>query len=284
MPYNIYTGLDDPLATGGTFPTGINAAGQIVGYYNNSAGFRGFLLSEGAYTSLNDFIATGGTQAFGINNAGQIVGSYGNGSGIHGFLLAGGTYTTLEDPSASGFNGTVASGINGSGQIVGSYSTGGFLDMPGFLLRNGIYTTLDDPFGAFGTVATGINNAGQIVGYYRDATGSTHGLSLASVPTNPPPPVGTTADMISARLEHAPAVAGQYEIYDIGNNAILAGYSLGQVGTDWGFVTLGGFNGGETTDMLLRNSSTGGFEVYDISNNNIMNAAFRQLPNINAQR
>ena len=44
---------------------------------------------------------------------------------------------------------------------------------------------------------------------------------------------------------------GQYEIYDIGNNAILAGYHLGQVGTDWGFVTLGGFFGSDTTDMLL---------------------------------
>jgi hypothetical protein len=69
-------------------------------------------------------------------------------------------------------------------------------------------------------------------------------------------------------------VMGQYEIYDIGNNSILAGYSLGQVGTTWGFVTLGGFFGSDTTDMLLRNSSTGGFEVYDISNNNITNAAF----------
>jgi hypothetical protein len=69
-------------------------------------------------------------------------------------------------------------------------------------------------------------------------------------------------------------VAGQYEIYDIGNNAILAGYSLGTVGTDWGYVGLGNFFGSDTTDMLLRNSGTGGFEVYDVSNNNITNAAF----------
>src|SRR5437667_11687830 len=54
---------------------------------------------------------------------------------------------------------------------------------------------------------------------------------------------------------------------------ILAGYSLGQVGTDWGFVTLGGFNGADTSDMLLRNARTGGFEVYDISND-ITGAAF----------
>jgi hypothetical protein len=69
------------------------------------------------------------------------------------------------------------------------------------------------------------------------------------------------------------AVMGQYEIYDIGSNSILAGYSLGQVGTDWGFVTLGGFNGSDSTDMLLRNANTGGFEVYDI-NNDITGAAF----------
>src|SRR5262249_57796748 len=64
------------------------------------------------------------------------------------------------------------------------------------------------------------------------------------------------------------------ELYDMGRKAILSGNSLGQVGTSWGFVTLGGFNGSDTTDMLLRNSSTGGFEVYDISNNNITAAAF----------
>jgi hypothetical protein len=54
----------------------------------------------------------------------------------------------------------------------------------------------------------------------------------------------------------------------------LAGYELGHVGIDWQFITLGRFFGSDTTDMLLRNTSTGGFEVYDISNNNITNAAF----------
>src|SRR5262249_44794614 len=87
--------------------------------------------------------------------------------------------------------------------------------------------------------------------------------------TNPPPPPGTIADMI---LRHG--ADGVYEIYDLGNNAIVAASRLGQVGTDWQFVTLGGFNGNDTTDMLLRNSTSGGFEVYDISNNNITNAAF----------
>jgi microcystin-dependent protein len=99
-------------------------------------------------------------------------------------------------------------------------------------------------------------------------------LTAAELPPNTlgpnaPPPTGTTADMILRR-----GVDGSYEIYDIGNNAILAGHWLGQVGTDWRLAGLGGFFGNDTTDMLLRSASTGGFEVYDISNNNITNAAF----------
>jgi Bacterial Ig-like domain len=92
--------------------------------------------------------------------------------------------------------------------------------------------------------------------------------------TPAPPPAGTTADMILRGANSAPAIGGQYEIYDIGNKAILAGYSLGQVGTDWQFAGLGLFNGSDTTDMLLRSGSTGGLEVYDISNNRITGAAF----------
>jgi Subtilase family/RTX calcium-binding nonapeptide repeat (4 copies) len=97
-------------------------------------------------------------------------------------------------------------------------------------------------------------------------------------PILPPAPAGTTADMI---LRHG--ADGLYEIYDIGNNAILAGFLLGQVGTEWAFVTLAGFNGGDTSDMLLRNSTTGGFEVYDISNNNITGADFLGTVGLNWQ-
>ena len=118
---------------------------------------------------------------------------------------------------------------------------------------------------------TGINDGPDRRAYIDNA--ATHGF-LDTIMPNPPPPAGTTADMILRGANSSPSATGQYEIYDIGNNAILAAYSLGQVGTDWNFVTLGGFFGSDTTDMLLRNASTGGFEVYDISNNNITNAAF----------
>jgi hypothetical protein len=66
---------------------------------------------------------------------------------------------------------------------------------------------------------------------------------------------------------------GDYEIYHIGSNAILAAYPLGQVGLAWTVADFGDFSSrsGET-DMLLRATSgpdAGDFEVYDISNNQI---------------
>src|SRR5204863_4952412 len=129
------------------------------------------------------------------------------------------------------------------------------------LFSSGAYITLDDPL-----LVSGINNSGVLVGSYS-------GDGFFAVPgPNPPPPAGTSADLI-LRGANASSVAGLYQIYDIGNNAILASYSLAQVGTDWGFVTLGGFNDGDTSDMLLRNANTGEFRVYDIVKNNITGSA-----------
>jgi hypothetical protein len=119
---------------------------------------------------------------------------------------------------------------------VGHYNNG----LHGFLYRGGTYTTLDDPLATNGTIAAGINASGQIVGQYTDASNHIHGFLLTITP-NPPPPAGTTADMVLRGSNASLTVPGQYEIYDIGNNAILAGYQLGQVGTDWAFVGLGGF-------------------------------------------
>src|SRR5262249_18218181 len=84
------------------------------------------------------------------------------------------------------------------------------------------------------------------------------------VKPNPPPPAGTTADMI---LRHG--ADGLYEIYDIGNNAILAGYSLGQVGTDWRVFGLRRLHRSGTTGKMLRNKQNGGLEGFKHRDKNI---------------
>jgi hypothetical protein len=97
---------------------------------------------------------------------------------------------------------------------------------------------------------------------------------------NPPPPAATTANMVLRNTGN-----GTDQIYNLGNNSILASYWLGQVGTDWGFVTLGGFNDGDTSDMLVRNSTSGAFRVYDVApnNNNIAGSALLGVVGLNWQ-
>jgi probable HAF family extracellular repeat protein len=71
-----YTTLDDPLATMGTFAFGINATGQVSGYYS-SGNRHGFVYSGGTYTTLDDPLSIAETIAYGINASGQVVGIYG---------------------------------------------------------------------------------------------------------------------------------------------------------------------------------------------------------------
>ena len=67
--------------------------------------------------------------------------------------------------------------------------------------------------------------------------------------------------------------SGQFEVYDIANNAITLAQSMGQVGLEWQIAGLGDFTGSGGTDMLMRNVHTGAFEVYDIADNAITFAA-----------
>ncbi|MFZ2068371.1 MAG: hypothetical protein WAV27_20555, partial [Xanthobacteraceae bacterium] len=54
------------------------------------------------------------------------------------------------------------------------------------------------------------------------------------------------------------------------NNAITSAQSMGQVGLEWTIAGFGDFSGNANeTDMLMRNSNTGVFELYDIRNNTI---------------
>jgi len=118
------TTIDVPAASE-TDPTGINAAGDIVGYYSSTttSGVHGFLLTHGAFTTI-DFPAAFRTLPTGIHAAGDIVGFYSgsNNSGVHGFLLSHGAFTTINFAGVSSY--TEALGINPVGDIVGIYGTG----------------------------------------------------------------------------------------------------------------------------------------------------------------
>jgi hypothetical protein len=82
-----------------------------------------------------------------------------------------------------------------------------------------------------------------------------------------PPPGGATALMVLNNTN-----AGNYEIYDIGNDTPLAAYPLAQL-TSLNFVALGSFQSGDTGDMLLYNNSIGAFEAAYISGNSFSSSA-----------
>jgi hypothetical protein len=62
-------------------------------------------------------------------------------------------------------------------------------------------------------------------------------------------------------------------VYDINNNQLTGAAFIGTVGLDWQFAGIGPVHGAGESDLVLRNKSTGAFEVYDIAGNTLVGAA-----------
>ena len=168
----VYQILTVPSSTA-SIVTAINAAGLIVGVYEDLSGvLHGFADNGGAFSTI-DFPGASGTQAIGVNDAGQVVGNYFDAANVeHGYLSSGGTFTAINFPGATG---TAAAGINTTGDIVGVWqdATGSH----GFLLQAGVFTPLNFPLST-STSAFGITDTGEI--------------APAFMTTPPAPPTGSS--------------------------------------------------------------------------------------------
>ena len=92
-------------------------------------------------------------------------------------------------------------------------------------------------------------------------------------PPNAAPPAGSADTLMMLRNSD-----GAYEFYDIGHNTILLDGPLGQINPALQVAGVGGFNGSDTADLLMRDPTTGAFTLYDVSNNNITgNVALGQV-------
>jgi hypothetical protein len=226
-------------------------------------------------------IAFGGGNDLLIDNAGAV---------FAGKVDGGGGSNTLELAPGTGTGQLVGLGTNFVNFATVSFDAGvpWTVEIPQGVVFAGVFSGFakDDVIDLSGLVATSASDAGGVLTLdngttpvarlnvataYSDnlfgvATDGSGGTLVTVAPA--PPPSATTADMILRQ-----GSTGDYEIYDLGNNQILAAALLGRVGPDWQFAGLGGFSDGDTTDMLLRDGTTGAFEVYDISNNNITAAA-----------
>ncbi len=116
--------LGSTAAHTSSYATGINNAGDVVGYYYLDGGLSTvFLYSDG---TIQQLLAPGffpGGNAFGINNFGQIVGdAYDVNKGVtYPFLYSGGTVQKL----AEGYYDYNAKAVNDSAQVVGDISFDG---------------------------------------------------------------------------------------------------------------------------------------------------------------
>ncbi|MFC4909488.1 hypothetical protein [Actinomadura gamaensis] len=167
-----YSTIDHPKATGeanseglsGTFASGVNDRGEIVGSYVGAHGvIHGFRYARGGFTAV-DVAGARETWPFGIDDRGRMTVQTVRPDGSQPqYLLDGGEYTPVAFPGAGL---SIVHRLTDHGVIVGVY-----LDSPeatrqhAFLLDRGAYTRFDVP----GAQYTGLNAAtdgGVLTGYY----------------------------------------------------------------------------------------------------------------------
>ena len=143
-----------------TQASGINPAGDIVGYYKDASGvLHGFLLRGGTFSPI-DIPGAAWTQGWGISPQGDIVGQYGKAGDpqTYGFLLRNGTLYKVEVPDQPN---TMPFGISPEGTMAGCVH-GGSDGMHGFVMTAGGDSRLEGPVL---TMHTGINPQGDVTGY-----------------------------------------------------------------------------------------------------------------------
>lgn len=173
-----FTTINFPEATY-TVATGINNAGEIVGYYADGfSRVHGFVYDRQSFSSI-DTPNSVGTWISGINNKGQLVGYYSDAlSAFHGLLYDHGTLTTLDDPNAGVLGSTRLLGINDAGRAIGEAASP-ISGTRGFIYDQGQFSAFTDSLSGIDPIPAAINNVGQIAG-----TGVLNNLSYAFVNTD----------------------------------------------------------------------------------------------------
>jgi probable HAF family extracellular repeat protein len=102
----------------GTFASGINDSGKVVGYYEDSdSDYHGFL-KDGRRMSSFDVPGADDTYPSAINNQDEVVGYYSIGTTNYGFIMQASNFVTVDVPGAAS---TLIFGNNDRGEIVGQY-------------------------------------------------------------------------------------------------------------------------------------------------------------------
>ena len=160
-----------------TLAQGVNARGDVVGYYDDSTGNTyTFLLRNGVFSTIASPNGTS-IQARAINARGDIAGGLQDAKGEHGFVLSGGQFTIIDHPGALS---TTVEGINNAGDLTGTW-TGAQGNQRGFILKSGKFQEISVPSSVRTDVYMARDNGRVMVGdtvtsdgqhgFVRDASG-----------------------------------------------------------------------------------------------------------------
>ena len=136
----------DGFSGQGTFPQGINDAGQVAGYYVDG--------NDVSHSFVRD--ANGAITTFDVPGA----------------------CTAVPPPADCAYNGTVAGSINLWGSVAGYFSGEDGVWHGFWRAANGYISTFDALGAGSVTYPTSVNFGGQITGYAQDPSGVYHGLLL----------------------------------------------------------------------------------------------------------
>ena len=231
--YTFSTFVVPGYAKGGTFLSGINDRGQVVGGYGfdiDSLGSQAFVATDNNITTINapGFLVN---DALGINNMGQIVGSYRMGPLLRLQPVAGAAGarrpgpTTPELPRLGSVENArqVIPGTAPPKRPLQNYTEN--IDWRGFIESNGSFTSVDVP-GADATQVFGINNRGQIVG-----TSTNYSINKS------------TGFIYSGGRFTSINVPGAYETTPLGINdsgEVVGQYQEVELGPNYGFIESNG--------------------------------------------
>ncbi|MGA8169895.1 MAG: DUF4214 domain-containing protein [Methylocystis sp.] len=228
--FSAFTSINIPAPVGNNVyisATGVDAAGEVVGYYGSVDG-------EGDSTDYA-FVATGGIATtynisgasniigIGVTSSGEIWGSYtDNYNRDYGFVVINGALDEFNVPAATA---TYVTGVTDGGVIYG-YFNNGSNQLQGYVYHFG-YSFINVP-GATTTTVSGVNASGEIVGVFTDAAYAAHGFTdfngayaAFSVP-------GATETYVVG-VSDAGVIAGSY--VDASNNEHVFTYNNGAITT-----------------------------------------------------
>src|SRR5262245_50536133 len=172
-----YASIDYPGALV-TSSSGINNAGNIVGFYQDaSKSVHGFFYNRvtSSFASIDnpDPVCTTGTDARGINKHGDIVGTCtDSANNFHGYLMTADGFSSVQAP---GHMSTIPQRISPDGRIVGCvHDTNTGTTMFGFSLNDGAFSFFGGKFGGLDGMAfmnNGITAGGKrVAGLFMDTS------------------------------------------------------------------------------------------------------------------